>query len=422
MMRKIVLTLVALSLLSFAAGAIPPLAALRVALRPGETTTLYVGSPNVSNDKWEYKWNVQRGALKLMGSRAIYKAPEGLGYDVVTVQIKTRKQTIKRSCVLFIYRQFAVIKADDFARRAVYPPPDSLYWAQFFDYMQNEGKVKFSVGIICRHLDPSLYNGYLHPQFIEYAKDVETTGYAEFYNHGYDHSGDGRTFAEFFGATIDGQRAEMNLAQQMFRTQLGCPATTFGAPYNMTDANCVQVLNEHPEIRVVYFVPSTGTDKLVLPWGKADVEVSTALPNFEYFLNSDAGHPAYHGYDPEAKVVVLQCHPGYESFGANFEEFEKIINFLKGQGVTFIKPTEYQRLMEYGIVPIEPGADTDGDGIPDTVENLTDPDKDGIPSFLDTDSDNDGIPDAVEGVGDSDKDGIPDYLDPLRLKAAKVKH
>ncbi len=56
--------------------------------------------------------------------------------------------------------------------------------------------------------------------------------------------------------------------------------------------------------------------------------------------------------------------------------------------------------------------DTDGDGIPDSVEGDGDPDGDGIPNWQDTDSDGDGIPDADEGLTDSDGDGIPDFLDP----------
>lgn len=68
--------------------------------------------------------------------------------------------------------------------------------------------------------------------------------------------------------------------------------------------------------------------------------------------------------------------------------------------------------------------DTDGDGIPDSLEagdeDLDTPpddsDDDGIPDFRDTDSDDDGIEDA-EGVGadgtplDSDGDGTPDFVD-----------
>lgn len=70
--------------------------------------------------------------------------------------------------------------------------------------------------------------------------------------------------------------------------------------------------------------------------------------------------------------------------------------------------------------------DSDGDGIPDKVEQNQnqqnkqqnpDTDKDGIPDYKDTDSDNDGIPDTYEAgkdpqhPKDTDKDGIPDYRD-----------
>lgn len=67
--------------------------------------------------------------------------------------------------------------------------------------------------------------------------------------------------------------------------------------------------------------------------------------------------------------------------------------------------------------------DSDGDGIPDSVEIGSDPnnprdtDGDGILNYLDTDSDGDGIPDFVE-IGpnpnnpkDTDDDTIPNYLD-----------
>jgi gliding motility-associated-like protein len=67
--------------------------------------------------------------------------------------------------------------------------------------------------------------------------------------------------------------------------------------------------------------------------------------------------------------------------------------------------------------------DSDGDGIPDSVEKgpdgtkPLDTDGDGIPDYRDTDSDGDGIPDSVEkgpnGATpiDTDGDGKPDYLD-----------
>ena len=74
------------------------------------------------------------------------------------------------------------------------------------------------------------------------------------------------------------------------------------------------------------------------------------------------------------------------------------------------------------------GNDTDGDGVDDAYDtdqngatdttndgigdvNAPDTDGDGTPDLRDEDSDNDGITDANEGSGDSDGDGIADYRD-----------
>jgi YVTN family beta-propeller protein len=62
--------------------------------------------------------------------------------------------------------------------------------------------------------------------------------------------------------------------------------------------------------------------------------------------------------------------------------------------------------------------DSDGDSIPDSVEGSADTDGDGVKDSLDTDSDGDGISDSEEAGPDprnpvdSDGDGIPDFKDP----------
>ncbi len=88
-------------------------------------------------------------------------------------------------------------------------------------------------------------------------------------------------------------------------------------------------------------------------------------------------------------------------------------------------------VLEWNGDPYNP-MDTDGDGIPDMMDQDDDgdgiptfdegtqdldcdldlyPAGDGIPNYLDDDSDGDGLTDLYEGVGDSDGDGIPNYVD-----------
>ncbi len=55
--------------------------------------------------------------------------------------------------------------------------------------------------------------------------------------------------------------------------------------------------------------------------------------------------------------------------------------------------------------------DSDGDGILDRTEGVDDTDHDGIPNYRDDDSDGDGNIDRTEGIADADGDEIPNYLD-----------
>ena len=84
-------------------------------------------------------------------------------------------------------------------------------------------------------------------------------------------------------------------------------------------------------------------------------------------------------------------------------------DFLDYDGDGFEDPVEED--------PLDPDADTDGDGISNELEGTEDVDGDDIPNYLDPDSDNNNIDDEIE-VGsnpdlpiDSDGDETPDYLD-----------
>ncbi|MGC3961173.1 MAG: hypothetical protein QM813_25570 [Verrucomicrobiota bacterium] len=59
-----------------------------------------------------------------------------------------------------------------------------------------------------------------------------------------------------------------------------------------------------------------------------------------------------------------------------------------------------------------PAIDSDADGFSDSVETAADTDGDGIPDYLDNDSDNDGVPDSAETFADTDGDGLRNIRDP----------
>jgi hypothetical protein len=65
---------------------------------------------------------------------------------------------------------------------------------------------------------------------------------------------------------------------------------------------------------------------------------------------------------------------------------------------------------EIGSDPFD--RDSDRDGVPDGVEGTGDTDGDGLPDLLDDDDDDDGIPTIIEGTADIDGDGLPNHLDP----------
>ncbi len=121
--------------------------------------------------------------------------------------------------------------------------------------------------------------------------------------------------------------------------------------------------------------------------------------------------------------ILFEVQPGAtgakQSFGAGTELNDGQIPFSVTDGV-FSADSDSDDILDYQ----EGAGDTDGDGVPDYLdddadgdgisdyqEGSTDADRDGTPNFQDEDSDGDGIDDAIELAVDTDRDGTPDYLD-----------
>ena len=124
---------------------------------------------------------------------------------------------------------------------------------------------------------------------------------------------------------------------------------------------------------------------------------------------SDAGSDA--AVDMDAAMMMGMDGGGFDPFGD--VDMDGISDLHEGRGPSGGVDTDMDGAPDY----LDP--DSDGDGIPDSVEagdtNVgtapVDSDFDGTPDFRDSDSDDNGISDMVEGVGDVDGDSRPAFRD-----------
>ncbi len=344
------------------------------AVRTGQSTALHAQTATPPDPAWTYTWTAQRGLVSGNGAQATYSAATGLapGYDIVSVSVHSGDTLLDtRYCALLVYAQFVVLKAEDWVTWKVIPA-NYLY---YIDRVVTTRKIKTSIGVLGRFLDPAYNNLASYAQNMAYMSALHATGRVEFWNKGYDHQS-GTGWYEFMNTTYEFQKSHMSLTENLARTVLGFPMTAFGAPANQYDATTVTVANESPDLRVWLFGPTTGFNGVTLSRGGGEIESSWGSPSYSRFTSI---------YSAQPNVVVLQHHPYVQTFRDNFAQFEQVLDHLVAQKVTFILPTEYYRLVREGRLPLEPDADTDGDGIPDTIEGAGDSNGNGLPDFLEVD-------------------------------------
>lgn len=199
-------------------------------------------------------------------------------------------------------------------------------------------KLKVSAGIICNSLEGD------HPHYIAELKRQAATGLIEFWHHGYDHrmwnEGD-VAYREFSKTDRAHQLDHLVRAQRLAKEKLGLTFTTFGAPYNATDAVTADVLaSDMPDIRVwLYGDSKNPAGKLVARRVPAtDLEVPVHKPNYAAFVKGYEAERA-HGH----RYLVLQGHP-VSWDDAAFAEFVRVIDYLVAQGSVFIHPSELPSL------------------------------------------------------------------------------
>jgi peptidoglycan/xylan/chitin deacetylase (PgdA/CDA1 family) len=207
-------------------------------------------------------------------------------------------------------------------------------WKKFAEFCR-ERKIRAGIGIICDSLEGD------NPAYIAWIKEQQATGLFEFWNHGYDHSEtevDGKKLQEFKGPTYEQQKEHYTRSQKLAREKLGAPFSTFGAPFNATDANTAKVLSEDPDTKVWLYGDSKNTaGKLVLDRVyPVNIENPLFLPSLDKFIEG------YNKY-PQKEYFVIQGHAAKWD-EPRFEQFTKIVDFLIEQKANFVTPTEFAKI------------------------------------------------------------------------------
>ena len=197
--------------------------------------------------------------------------------------------------------------------------------------MSTSENLKAGLGLIGNSLEGS------NPAYIARIQDAYRSGHFEIWNHGYDHmlnvtSQPGQYIREFYGTSYAHQTEHLLKTQNLAKEKLGITLHAFGAPYDHSDQNTVRVIDETDDIRVWFFGDPVSS-KCVL--GRyADIEFPVHNPDYEKFLQD---------YDSEKEYLVFEIHPNSWD-DPRFEQFEKIIDWLKAADVTFVTPYEYDLL------------------------------------------------------------------------------
>jgi len=204
-----------------------------------------------------------------------------------------------------------------------------------FDYLSNNS-IKAGFGIMrMQNISDSQIS-----DIINYLSKKDSNGEPlfEIWNHGLDHTRNNPEGTwEFSGTSYEYQKAHFDSANSLIKNKLGITAHTFGAPYNQIDTTFLRVMSEDKNMKVLLLgklTPdkSTGINNLK---NRVNMEIKTGFVNFDYFVkNYNSNKNKYKDY------IVLQGHPVYWK-ADSFNQFKKVIEFLKSEGCQFVTPYAY---------------------------------------------------------------------------------
>ena len=300
-------------------------------MRVNESSIISVAMEAEARQDITVSWWTDNGRLDAVGSSMMYTAPDSAGIAVIKMVVRDRThQVYSDSTIIRIYSQLVFLKADDldYDRVNIISPR----WQRFIGIIKKK-KIKANMGLIGTSLEKG------NSDYIAAVKQLAKNGRFEIWNHGYDHvlqqvSDAGEVYSEFQNSAFAYQKDHLLRTQRLAKSKLGMVIHTFGAPGNRIDVNTKTALDDIADIKVWYYgLPDP--PRLVLK-RMGELEFPAGNPDFEQFIAR---------YQPENDYIVLQLHPNMWN-DEQFAEFEKTIDFLIKQQVTFINPYEYYQLKQ----------------------------------------------------------------------------
>lgn len=233
-----------------------------------------------------------------------------------------------------------IIKADDLGNMT----PN---WERFI-HMVEKNSICASIGIITSHVTNQ--NSIQEIKEITTYQQINGEPVIEFWNHGYDHSGD-KNNSEFFGTSLEYQTDHIKKSQQFFIDSLGINCVTFSTPFNRTSAETYQALTHAPEIHILMTAQKTEIYEKE-KW----VEIAKKPSKYNSFrirLNIQFRSVSDVPLDKIKKhitsindnaYVVVQIHPNLWD-EKDFSDFQDMINLFKRKQVQFMTPQQYYKFL-----------------------------------------------------------------------------
>ncbi|MBF4983456.1 DUF2334 domain-containing protein [Nonlabens mediterrranea] len=231
-------------------------------------------------------------------------------------------------------KQYVILKLDD-----LWNEEDLVHngWIEVINFL-NQENIKGTIGIVGNSLETD------DNEYFQWIKTRNNEGH-EIWNHGFCHCKrlEGEIdIREYRGEGLEEQFESIFKTQNLAKEKLNITLRSFGAPYNSTDKNTIVALEKIPEIKVWLFKEnSSQTEKFVINRiNEINIEYPVHIPDYEKFKEGYLNHSS----EP---IIIIQGRPrSWMEDKIRFEEFKKIVLFLKNRNVQFVTPYEYYQIKE----------------------------------------------------------------------------